>query len=238
MGLFRKLFPGKAQCLKTKERNSFIKQWTRQHPPSNHPATKPSVQEFHQYVMLLLSWFPGEGEDGAGKAGRSSLDTSVCDNDCARFELACFVLFDADLWLFLNAREQRAKIINLLYAEIAGIFEEALQVNGIGPVLDHRMHTYGAAIRAGKGGEALFDILEKFISYAGDADAPKIFDLASAAYINRGVLWSLAIHTAVLSHLIPWLPFLREYLKFLTQQPQDLEAFRGWIGSRKPGLAR
>jgi hypothetical protein len=87
----------------------------------------------------------GPLESFASRNGSPIHELSPYTSDTALFELACYVHARCDVWLFAHAPDLRLRIITVLSARFASLFQTTLALSDgvLGGLLTDRMEVYG-----------------------------------------------------------------------------------------------
>lgn len=63
--------------------------------------------------------------------------------DASLFEIACYFLFETDLWLYNNKPKYRGDVFTYLFQRLAELFSHALKVDNIPNLIIDRLKLYG-----------------------------------------------------------------------------------------------
>ncbi|MFV9645928.1 MAG: hypothetical protein ACNYWU_08915 [Desulfobacterales bacterium] len=102
--------------------------------------------------------------------------------DASLFEVACYFLFETDLWLYNNKPKYRGDVFTYLFQRLAELFSYALKVDNIHDLITDRLEQYGEIAIKENDAEIYIELLSELVRRTKYNTLPQEYELKASIY--------------------------------------------------------
>jgi len=102
--------------------------------------------------------------------------------DATLFEVACYFLFETDLWLYNNKPKYRRDVSTYLFKRLAELFSYALKVDNIPNLITDRLKQYGKIAIKENDAEIYIELLSEFVRRTKYNALPQEYELKTSKF--------------------------------------------------------
>ena len=129
--------------------------------------------KFAGFIYLLCSFGTSKEPSEATEGVKSFVMTHFA-RDYALFELACYMYFRIDMWLFCVRSDLREKIIRVFQREFVTLFSKALKMDNTADLFKQRVNKYGELARRDADPQEYHSSLSQLIYRTKDNQKPEL----------------------------------------------------------------
>lgn len=212
MGIFSRFFDKKNMNTK-----SYIRGWTESQKQKPHVSEPhPSPESLFVVVMCGLVIFGKKDSHSVLPAELKGIGLDASENysgDAALFELASYLYFRIDLWLYVNNPKCREKISTVFVQEFVRLFSQAMNSSDVEETFSQRVSGFATIAKGGAGLETYHHHLSQLILRSKDGGCLKQYEFESAPLTIAGYSEDLGVKIALGSWEESVLPSIIDRIK-------------------------
>lgn len=151
---------------------SFVRKWAIEQRRKTRHSDDISLDELFAALIIGVSSF--------GK------DTKPFSGDATLFEVACYMFFEIDLWLYNNQFQYRKEVTSYFIHKNVNLFSNSLQTENIDELISERFAKYGEIAIKNNSAESYIDLLSEFVRRTKHNKLPQKIECQNADnYFNE-----------------------------------------------------
>ena len=164
---------------------SYVRSWAKEKERRAGSSDDTPLEHLFGGMMFGIASF-GENFKPDRKAklaiNNKKYEKAPYSGDASLFEVACYFLFETDLWFYNNKSKYREDVLNYLFQRLAELFSYALKVDNIPDLITDRVERYGEIAIKENDAEIYIELLSELVRRTKYNTLPQEYELKDSIH--------------------------------------------------------